>query len=50
VSAATATGQGEWNFDHANLLASKDLELTVPADASAATYSSTITSTLSTGP
>jgi hypothetical protein len=50
VSAAAGTGEGEWNFDHANLAASKDLELKVPADASATTYSSTITSTLSTGP
>ncbi len=50
VSALAATGQGEWNFDHANLVASKDLQLTVPADAAAGTYTSTITSTLSTGP
>ncbi|MFN2617662.1 MAG: WxL domain-containing protein [Thermoleophilaceae bacterium] len=50
VSAATATGQGEWNFDHANLSGSKDLALTIPANASAGTYTSTVTSTLSTGP
>lgn len=50
ASAAAAAGQGEWNFDHANLVASKDLELTIPANASAATYTSTITSTLATGP
>jgi WxL domain surface cell wall-binding len=50
VSAAVGTGQGEWNFDQVNLIASKDLDLTVPANASAGTYTSTITSTLSTGP
>ena len=50
VSAAAGTGQGEWNFDHANLVASKDLELTVPANAAAATYTSTITSTLGVSP
>ncbi len=49
-SAAANTGQGEWNFDHANLAADKDLVLTVPANASAATYTSTITSTLTSGP
>jgi hypothetical protein len=50
VSAAVGAGQGEWNFDHANLVASKDLELTIPANAAAGTYTSTITSTLATGP
>jgi hypothetical protein len=50
VSALAGTGQGEWNFDQPNLVASKDLELTVPANAATATYSSTVTSTLSTGP
>jgi hypothetical protein len=49
-SALAATGQGEWNFDHANLVASKDLELTVPADAKAATYTSTLTFTLGSAP
>ena len=49
-SALAGTGQGEWNFDQQNLAASKDLSLTVPADAAAGTYTSTITSTLSTGP
>ena len=49
-SAQAGTGQGEWNFDHVNLSGSKDLSLTVPADAAAGTYTSTITSTLSTGP
>ena len=50
ASAAAGTGQGEWNFDQANLVASKDLELTIPADAAAATYTSTITSTLGVSP
>ena len=49
-SALAGTGQGEWNFDQLNLAGAKDLQLTVPADATAGTYTSTITSTLSSGP
>lgn len=49
-SAVANTGQGEWNFDHANLVASKDLELTVPANAQAGTYTSTLTFTLGSTP
>lgn len=49
VSAAADKGQGEWDFTQANLLGG-DLTLTVPADAAAGTYTSTITTTLATGP
>jgi hypothetical protein len=49
LSAAVAAGQGEWTATQANLLGG-DLVLTVPADVHAGTYTSTITSTLATGP
>ena len=49
LSAAVAAGEGEWTATQANLLGG-DLTLTVPADAHAGTYTSTITSTLATGP
>jgi WxL domain surface cell wall-binding len=49
LSAAAATGAGDWSATQANLLGG-DLVLTIPADAIAGTYSTTITSTLATGP
>jgi putative surface cell wall-binding protein len=49
-SALAGTGAGEWNFDQANILAAKDLQLTVPASAAAGTYTSTLTFTLASGP
>jgi hypothetical protein len=49
VSALAGTGAGEWSFDQQNL-AGGDLALTIPANAIADTYTSTITETLSTGP
>jgi hypothetical protein len=49
VSAAAATGQGEWQFDQLNA-ALKDLQLTVPADAFAGTYTSNLTFTLGATP
>jgi hypothetical protein len=49
ISAAAGTGQGDWNAHQANLIGG-DLVLTVPADALAGTYTTTITSTLATGP
>ena len=49
LSAAAATGQGNWTATQANLLGG-DLLLTIPADALTGTYSTTITSTLATGP
>jgi hypothetical protein len=49
LSAAAAAGQGDWTLTQANLLGG-DLVLTVPANALAGTYTTTITSTLATGP
>jgi WxL domain surface cell wall-binding len=49
LSAASLTGQGDWTVTQANLLGG-DLVLTIPADAHAGTYTTTITSTLATGP
>jgi WxL domain surface cell wall-binding len=49
VSAAAATGLGEWNFDHLNAVL-KDLQLTIPANAIAGTYTSNLTFTLGATP
>jgi hypothetical protein len=49
ATAAVAQGLGRWTFTPANL-AGGDLTLNVPANALAGTYTSTITTTLSTGP
>ena len=49
VTAALATGLGEWIFTPLNA-AGGDLLLSVPAGAVAGTYTSTITTTLATGP
>jgi hypothetical protein len=49
VTAAAAQGLGQWTFTPANL-AGGDLTLNVPPDALAGTYTSTITTTLATGP
>jgi putative surface cell wall-binding protein len=49
VTALLATGLGEWNFTPLNVAAG-DLLLIVPAGAVAGTYTSTITTTLATGP
>jgi hypothetical protein len=49
ATAAIAQGLGRWTFTPANL-AGGDLTLTIPANAVAGTYSSTITTTLATGP
>lgn len=49
VHALALTGQGGWSMTQANL-AGGDLGLTVPANAAAGTYTSTLTFTLATGP
>ncbi len=49
VHALAATGQGAWNLTQANA-AGGDLALTVPANASAGTYTSNLTFTLASGP
>lgn len=49
LSALAATGQGAWDVTQTNLLGG-DLVLTVPANAVPGVYSTTITSTLATGP
>jgi hypothetical protein len=49
ATAAIATGLGEWIFTPLNV-AGGDLLLSVPAGAVAGTYTSTITTTLATGP
>ena len=49
VTALIATGLGQWTFSPLNA-AGGDLALTVPAAAVAGTYTSTITTTLATGP
>jgi hypothetical protein len=50
ASAAALTGQGEWQFDQLNAAVAKDLQLTVPADAFAGTYTSNLTFTLGATP
>ena len=49
VHALAATGQGGWTMTQANLLGG-DLALTIPANASAGTYTSNLTFTLASGP
>jgi WxL domain surface cell wall-binding len=49
VHALALTGQGAWTMTQANLLGG-DLALTVPANATAGTYTSNLTFTLATGP
>jgi hypothetical protein len=49
VTAALAAGLGQWTFTPLNA-AGGDLLLSVPAGAAAGTYTSTITTTLATGP
>jgi hypothetical protein len=49
VTAAIGTGLGQWTFTPVNA-AGGDLLLNVPAGATAGTYTSTITTTLATGP
>jgi hypothetical protein len=49
VHALAATGQGAWTMTQANA-AGGDLALTIPANAAAGTYTSTLTFTLATGP
>jgi hypothetical protein len=48
--ALAATGQGEWVFDQLNAPVAKDLQLTIPADAYAGTYTSNLTFTLGNTP
>jgi hypothetical protein len=50
VSALANTGQGEWTFHHLNAAVAKDLQLTVPANAYAGTYTSNLTFTLGATP
>jgi hypothetical protein len=50
VSALAGTGQGEWVFDQLNAPVAKDLQLTVPANAQAGTYTSNLTFTLGVTP
>jgi hypothetical protein len=49
VHALAGTGQGSWTMTQANA-AGGDLALTVPASASAGSYTSNLTFTLATGP
>jgi len=49
ATSAIAQGLGRWTFTPVNLLGG-DLTLNVPASAAAGTYTSTITTTLATGP
>lgn len=49
LSALVGTGQGAWDLTQSNLLGG-DLVLSIPADVAAGTYTTTITSTLATGP
>lgn len=49
VHALAGTGQGGWSMTQANS-AGGDLALTIPANAAAGTYTSTLTFTLATGP
>jgi hypothetical protein len=49
VHALALTGQGAWTMTQANTLGG-DLALTIPANASAGTYTSNLTFTLATGP
>jgi hypothetical protein len=49
VHALALTGQGAWTMTQANALGG-DLALTIPANASAGTYTSNLTFTLATGP
>lgn len=49
TTAAIAQGLGEWTFTPTNL-AGGDLTLNIPGNALAGTYTSTITTTLATGP
>jgi len=49
VHALAGTGQGAWTMTQANT-AGGDLALTIPANATAGTYTSNLTFTLATGP
>jgi hypothetical protein len=49
AKAATSAGQGTWTMNQTNLLGG-DLALTIPPNAAADTYTSTLTFTLATGP